>query len=136
MIKAWYDEYQFGNMDVYCPWDVLNYCDLLRNNAEAQPENYWSNTSSNDIVKQFIREMDKGQTKREIERLIAGESIAKEIHQELTYQDMYATTDNLWSVLYMTGYLTKRGNPHGKPWHRLRKNGMRSSSGTTEWRKS
>ena len=113
MVKTWYDGYQFGNMDVYCPWDVLNYCDLLRNDPEAQPENYWSNTSSNDIVKQFIREMDKGKTKREIERLVAGESIKKEIHQELTYQDMYATIDNLWSVLFMTGYLTKRGNPNG-----------------------
>ena len=113
MVKTWYDGYQFGNMDVYCPWDVLNYCDLLRNDPEAQPENYWSNTSSNDIVKQFIREMDKGKTKREIERLVAGESIKKEIHQELTYQDMYTTIDNLWSVLFMTGYLTKRGNPSG-----------------------
>ncbi|MGN8630072.1 AAA family ATPase [Blautia sp. HCP3S3_G3] len=103
LIKVWYDGYQFGCTDVYCPWDVLNYCDLLRSNPEAQPQNYWTNTSSNDVVKRFIQEMDKGQTKREIERLIAGEIITKEIHQELTYQDMYTTIDNLRSVLFTTG---------------------------------
>ena len=113
LIKVWYDGYQFGCTDVYCPWDVLNYGDLLRSNPEAQPQNYWTNTSSNDVVKRFIQEMDKGQTKREIERLVAGEIITKEIHQELTYQDMYTTIDNLRSVLFTTGYLTKRGNPEG-----------------------
>ena len=109
LVKSWYDGYQFGNMDVYCPWDVLNYCDLLRNNPEAQPENYWSNTSSNEAVKRFIQETDKGTVRKEIEKLIAGETIVKEIHQELTYQDMYASIENLWSVLFTTGYLTQTG---------------------------
>ena len=105
----WYDGYRFGNVEVYCPWDVINYCDELRINNMAQPQNYWSNTSSNEAVKRFIQETDKGTVRKEIEKLIAGETIVKEIHQELTYQDMYASIENLWSVLFTTGYLTQTG---------------------------
>ena len=108
-IKMWYDGYRFGNVEVYCPWDVINYCDELRINNMAQPQNYWSNTSSNEAVKRFIQETDKGTVRKEIEKLIAGETIVKEIHQELTYQDMYASIENLWSILFTTGYLTQTG---------------------------
>lgn len=112
--KKWYDGYQFGNMDIYCPWDVLNYCDSLLDNKEAQPENYWINTSSNDAVKRFIRESANATTKKEIESLVAGEIIVKEIHQELTYEEIYETIDNIWSLLFTTGYLTQRGKAEGK----------------------
>lgn len=112
-IKEWYDGYQFGNAEVYCPWDVINYCDALRADADAQPKNYWSNTSSNEAVRRFIQESDKASVRREIENLVAGEVIEKEIHQELTYKDMYTSVDNLWSVLFTTGYLTQRGKPEG-----------------------
>lgn len=113
-IKEWYDGYQFGNAEVYCPWDVINYCDILRADPEAQPQNYWSNTSSNDVVRQFLQKADSGSAKKEIERLIAGEVITKEIHQELTYKDMYQSIENIWSVLLTTGYLTQRGKPDGR----------------------
>ena len=99
-IKMWYDGYRFGNVEVYCPWDVINYCDELRINNMAQPQNYWSNTSSNEAVKRFIQETDKGTVRKEIEKLIAGETIVKEIHQELTYQDMYASIENLWMFFF------------------------------------
>lgn len=112
-IKEWYDGYRFGGIDVYCPWDVLNYCDALRADPEAVPQNYWSNTSGNDAVKHFIEKSDNGTVKREIERLVAGEAITKEIHQELTYHDMYQSIENLWSVLFTTGYLTQRGRQDG-----------------------
>lgn len=110
-IKEWYDGYQFGNAEVYCPWDVINYCDALRVEPDAQPKNYWSNTSSNEAVRRFIQESDKASVRREIENLVAGEVIEKEIHQELTYKDMYTSIDNLWSVLFTTGYLTQKGKP-------------------------
>ncbi|MCI8640194.1 MAG: AAA family ATPase [Coprococcus sp.] len=113
-VKNWYDGYQFGNAEVYCPWDVLNHCDRVRSNPEAQPENYWINTSSNDAVKRFIQESANAATKKEIESLVAGEVITKEIHQELTYPEMYETTDNIWSLLFTTGYLTRRGKPEGR----------------------
>ena len=112
-VKEWYDGYQFGNVGVYCPWDVINYCDTLKVDPDAQPRNYWLNTSSNEAVRRFIRESDHAATRREIEKLVAGEAITKEIHQELTYKDMYDSIDNLWSVLFTTGYLTQRGKPDG-----------------------
>lgn len=112
-VKEWYDGYQFGNVGVYCPWDVINYCDTLKADPDAQPRNYWLNTSSNEAVRRFIRESDNAVTRREIEKLVAGEVITKEIHQELTYKDMYDSIDNLWSVLFTTGYLTRRGRPDG-----------------------
>lgn len=112
-IREWYDGYQFGNAEVYCPWDVINYVDTLRFDPQAEPKNYWSNTSSNEAVKRFIRESDKVTVKREIEKLVAGEAIEKEIHQELTYKEMYDSIENLWSVLFTTGYLTQRGRATG-----------------------
>lgn len=112
-VKEWYDGYRFGEVDVYCPWDVVNYCDKLRTDANAQPENYWSNTSSNDAVRRFIQMSDKASTKRELEHLIAGGVIRKEIQPNLTYKDMYDSVDHLWSVLYTTGYLTQRGKAEG-----------------------
>lgn len=113
-IRDWYDGYRFGNVDVYCPWDVLNYCAKVRYDPELPPENYWINTSSNDAVEKFINESGTGSTKREIERLVAGETIVKTVHPELTYKDMYKTIDNLWSLLFMTGYLTQRKRIDGK----------------------
>lgn len=112
-IREWYDGYLFGNVDIYCPWDVISYADALCMSPDARPKDYWSNTSSNDIVRRFIRKAKKTTTKREIEQLIAGETIRKEIHQELTYRDLDNTIDNLWSVLFMTGYLTQEGEPEG-----------------------
>ncbi len=112
-IKEWYDGYQFGNVEVYCPWDVINYCDALRVDSDAQPKNYWSNTSGNEAVRRFIQESDKAAVRRKVEKLVAGEIITKEIHHELTYKDMYASVDNLWSLLFTTGYLTQRGKPEG-----------------------
>lgn len=111
--KEWYDGYQFGNMDVYCPWDVLNYCSDLCADPEAEPRTYWSNTSSNDIVKKFIYKAKTATVKKEIESLIAGEAIPKTVLQELTYSELEASIQNLWSVLFTTGYLTKRGKSQG-----------------------
>ena len=112
-VKDWYDGYRFGNADVYCPWDVINYCDDLLDNPDTEPKNYWSNTSSNDVVRHFIETLDAGVTKREMEALIAGETVTKEIHEELTYNNLYDSMENIWSVLFMTGYLTYRGTPGG-----------------------
>ena len=112
-VKDWYDGYRFGSVEVYCPWDVINYCDDLLDNPEAEPKNYWSNTSSNDVVRHFIETLDARGTKREMEALIAGEPVTKEIHEELTYNNLYDSMENIWSVLFMTGYLTYRGNPRG-----------------------
>lgn len=112
-VKAWYDGYRFGNVDVYCPWDVISYCDALRANPKAQPEEYWSNTSSNDIIRYFL-EKANSVTKREIEQLIAGEGVTKVIRQELTYKELYNSIDNMWSVLFTTGYLTQCGEPEGR----------------------
>ena len=107
-IKEWYDGYRFGNADVYCPWDVINYVDLLRFEPTAKPQDFWSNSSGNALVRSFIDKADV-QTKDEIERLIAGEYIEKEISQELTYDEIDKSIANLWSVLFTTGYLTKQG---------------------------
>ena len=112
-VKEWYDGYRFGNVDVYCPWDVINYIDELRDDKTLAPKNYWSNTSSNDVVRHFIEKVGQGLTKREMEVLIAGETVEKEIHQELTYDQLYDSVDNIWSVLFTTGYLTQRGKPEG-----------------------
>lgn len=107
-IKEWYDGYHFGNADVYCPWDVINYVDLLRFEPTAKPQDFWSNSSGNALVRRFIDKADV-QTKDEIERLIAGEYIEKELSQELTYDEIDKSIANLWSVLFTTGYLTKQG---------------------------
>lgn len=108
VIKKWYDGYQFGKVAVYCPWDVISYCDNLSVDLSMPPEDYWSNTSSNNIVRMFIGKADK-RTRDEIETLIEGKTITKEIKQELTYNELDKTIDNLWSVLFTTGYLTQRG---------------------------
>ena len=112
-IKEWYDGYQFGKKAVYCPWDVISYCKNLCADPEALPEDYWSNTSSNSIVRRFIDKSNK-QTKDEIEQLIAGESIVKEIRQELTYNELDKSVGHLWSVLFTTGYLTQKGRLDSK----------------------
>ena len=112
-MKEWYDGYEFGNIEVYCPWDVINYCDTLLADPEAEPRNYWLNTSSNESVKHFLQSSGSRAAKREVEKLVAGEVIMKEIHQELTYKEMYDSVENMWSVLYTTGYLTKRGKAKG-----------------------
>lgn len=135
-VREWYDGYRFGNVDVYCPWDVLNYCDVLRTDPEAQPQNFWMNTSGNDAVRVFIEKAENGTTKREIESLIAGEEITKEIRQELTYKEMYESIDNIWSVLFTTGYLTQRGWTHAEPVLRRSGKGRRAGSGTVFQRKS
>lgn len=113
-VKAWYDGYRFGNVDVYCPWDVISYCDELTDDPTVQPQDYWSNTSSNDVVRHFIEKVDHGLAKDEIEALVAGEAVVKEIHEELTYNRLYDSINNIWSVLFMTGYLTYRERLTGK----------------------
>ena len=114
-VKEWYDGYQFGNTEVYCPWDVICYCKKLYADPDAKPEDYWSNTSGNVIIRRFINRADS-QTKNDIERLIAGETVTKEIHQELTYNELDSSIENLWSVLFTTGYLTDR-NTRKPDWH-------------------
>ena len=106
--KEWYDGYHFGDTDVYCPWDVINHVDRLLGEPEAEPQSYWINTSGNDLVKRFIDKADKT-TRNEIERLIAGESIEKSVRMELTYDEIDNSIDNLWSILFTTGYLTQQG---------------------------
>lgn len=112
VVKRWYDGYQFGNCAVYCPWDVIKYCYALLADPGAEPEDFWSNTSSNYIVRRFINKSNP-RTKEEIEHLIAGKTIEKSIKQELTYDELDTTIDNLWSVLFMTGYLTYRSRAGG-----------------------
>lgn len=106
-VKEWYDGYKFGNVNVYYPWDVINYCDDLRDDPEMEPQNYWSNTSGNEIIRRFL-DMSTDTTKWEIEQLIAGKTISKKIPQELTYAELDSSIENLWSVLFTTGYLTYR----------------------------
>ena len=106
--KEWYDGYHFGSVDVYCPWDVINHVDRLCGEPNAEPQAYWINTSGNDLVKRFVDKADKT-TQGEIERLIAGEAIEKAVRLELTYNEIDSSIDNLWSVLFTTGYLTQAG---------------------------
>ncbi len=107
-IKEWYDGYHFGRADVYCPWDVINHVDHLRDDSKAKPQTYWINSSGNSLVRRLINRADSS-TKDEIERLIAGEAIEKVIRQDLTYDEIENSIDNIWSVLFTTGYLTKIG---------------------------
>ena len=106
--KEWYDGYRFGNADIYCPWDVINYVEQLRYDPAAVPQDFWSNSSGNAMVRRFI-DMADVSTKNEIERLIAGESIEKDVTPELTYDELDKSIENLWSVLFTTGYLTHKG---------------------------
>lgn len=107
-VKEWYDGYHFGRADVYCPWDVINHVDHLRDDSDAKPQTYWINSSGNSLVRRLINRADSS-TKDEIERLIAGEAIEKVIRQDLTYDEIENSIDNIWSVLFTTGYLTKVG---------------------------
>jgi hypothetical protein len=116
-IKEWYDGYHFGGVDIYCPWDVLCYCGKLRGDREAEPEEYWLNSSGNDVVRRFIEMAETDIIKDEIEELIEGGTVIKEVRQELTYRELYDSIENMWSVLYTTGYLTMRGKPEGKKLH-------------------
>lgn len=115
-VKEWYDGYRFGNIDVYCPWDVINYCSGHISDPQMEPQNYWLNTSGNDVINHFIDSVGENRklTKTELEHLVSGETVQKEIHQELTYNELYSTMDHLWSALFMTGYLTQRGTSNGK----------------------
>ena len=108
-VKEWYDGYHFGKADVYCPWDVINHVDHLRDDGDAKPQTYWINSSGNSLVRRLISKADSS-TKDEIERLIAGETIVKSIRLDLTYDEIESTIDNMWSVLFTTGYLTKAGD--------------------------
>lgn len=107
-VKDWYDGYSFGKADVYCPWDVINYVDHLQADPNARPQAYWINSSGNGLVRRLINIADES-TKDEIERLIAGETIEKAIRLELTYDEIDNSIDNIWSVLFTTGYLTNAG---------------------------
>ena len=113
VIRDWYDGYCFGNTDVYCPWDVINYCDELRAAPDAEPENYWANTSGNELIRRLLKRADQS-TRNEVEQLINGGNITKTIRQELTYREVEDSIDNVWSVLYSTGYLTCRRRIPGK----------------------
>ncbi len=110
--KEWYDGYHFGKADIYCPWDVINYVDQLKYDQTVGPQDFWSNSSGNAIVRRFIDKADV-KTKNEIERLIAGEAIEKEISPELTYDEVDKSIENLWSILFTTGYLTHQGRTEG-----------------------
>lgn len=112
-VREWYDGYRFGNVDVYCPWDVICYVNKRRTDPALQPQNYWLNTSGNEVVRHFIEALGDGVTRTEMERLIGGEIVQKEIHEEMTYHDLYVDMGNVWSVLFMTGYLTQRGRADG-----------------------
>ena len=114
--KEWYGGYHFGNTDVYCPWDVINHADRLFGEPGAEPQLYWINTSGNDLVKRFIAKADKT-TRNEIERLITGESIEKAVRTELTYDEIDNSIDNLWSILFTTGYLTQKGKSEKDVYH-------------------
>ena len=112
-MRDWYDGYKFGSVSVYCPWDVIKYTQILLRDPEAEPENYWANTSGNGIIRRLLKKADQT-TRDEVEQLINGESIVKTVRQELTYRDIEDSIDNIWSVLYSTGYLTSRGRLPGK----------------------
>ena len=113
VIRDWYDGYRFGDTDVYCPWDVINYCDELLADPSAEPENYWANTSGNDLILRLLKKANQT-TRNDVEQLINGETITKTIRQELTYREVEESIDNIWSVLYSTGYLTCRRRIPGK----------------------
>ena len=113
VIHDWYDGYRFGDTDVYCPWDVINYCDELLADPCAEPENYWANTSGNSLIRRLLKKANQS-TRNEVEQLINGGTITKPIRQELTYREVEDSIDNIWSVLYSTGYLTCRRRVPGK----------------------
>lgn len=118
-VKEWYDGYRFGKADVYCPWDVVNYCSDHRKNPDAQMKNYWMNTSGNEVICHFIDSMNDPQmlTKSELELLVSGETVVKRVDEMITYKELYSSIDNLWSTLFMTGYLTQRGQEADGRYH-------------------
>lgn len=118
-VKEWYDGYRFGNADVYCPWDAVNYCSDHIGNPEANPENYWMNTSSNNVINHFVDSINDPDmlTKTELEWLINGKTVIKKINEMVTYDELYSSIDNLWSTLFMTGYLTQRGRESDGRYH-------------------
>lgn len=105
VIRNWYDGYRFGDAEIYCPWDVINYCDELQADPSAPPKNYWANTSGNDLILHLLEKADQT-TKDEMEEILNGGEITKRVKQELTYRDIDDSVENVWSVLYATGYLT------------------------------
>ena len=107
-VKEWYDGYHFGNADIYCPWDVINFAKKLVSDPSARPSAFWINSSGNDMVKRFVDKADQT-TRDEIEKLVAGGFVEKQLRLDLTYDEIDNTIDNLWSVLFTTGYLTKIG---------------------------
>lgn len=115
IVKEWYDGYRFGKVDVYCPWDVINYCDRHISNPELPPQNYWTNTSGNEVIQHFVDGVNEGKklTRIELEQLVNGGIVQKEISQEITYKELYDSMDHIWSTLFMTGYLTQRGESNG-----------------------
>ena len=114
-VKAWYDGYRFGDVEVYCPWDVINFCSDHRTDPRLAPKNYWANTSGNNVISHFIESVNEPHklTRMELEQLVNGGIVQKEINPELTYKELYSSINNLWSTLFMTGYLTQRGEPDG-----------------------
>lgn len=116
-VKAWYDGYRFGNADVYCPWDVVNYCEDHKENTNAELQNYWMNTSGNEVIQHFVDSMNDPHmlTKSELELLVSGDTVVKQVDEMITYKELYTNIDNMWSTLFMTGYLTQRGKePDGR----------------------
>lgn len=116
-VKAWYDGYRFGTADVYCPWDVVYYCKDHQNNPNAEIKNYWINTSGNEFIQHFVDSMNDPHmlTKSELELLVSGDTVVKQVDEMITYKELYSNIDNMWSTLFMTGYLTQRGKePDGR----------------------
>lgn len=118
-VKEWYDGYRFGNTDVYCPWDVVNYCSDHQNRPNAEMKNYWMNTSGNEVISHFIDSINDPHmlTKSELELLVSGETVVKCVDEMITYKELYSNIDNLWSTLFMTGYLTQRGKEMDGRYH-------------------
>lgn len=111
-VRQWYDGYQFGKTEIYCPWDVISYCDILLDEKDARPRNFWANTSSNEILRRLAERSDD-KILEEIKQLIAGKTVKKTINRELTYREIEDSVENIWSVMYMTGYLTAAGDTEG-----------------------
>ncbi len=118
-VKAWYDGYRFGTADVYCPWDVVYYCKDHQNNPNAEIKNYWINTSGNEVIQHFVDSMNDPHmlTKSELELLISGDTVVKQVDEMITYKELYSNIDNLWSTLFMTGYLTQHGREADGRYH-------------------
>ena len=118
-VKAWYDGYRFGNADVYCPWDVVNYCEDHKKNTNAELQNYWMNTSGNEVIQHFVDSMNDPHmlTKSELELLVSGDTVVKQVDEMITYKELYSNIDNMWSTLFMTGYLTQHGREADGRYH-------------------